>query len=67
MNSFILKYLIPKIVISVEESLTDLPTPNLPGTPTSELRKSNLLQKNICNVISDITSILETVHYDMQN
>ena len=37
MNSFILKYLIPKIVISVEESLTDLPTPNLPGTPTSEL------------------------------
>ena len=52
------------MVMSIEESLADLPTPNLPETPTLEVRKSNLSQEDICGVIRDITSIVETVHYD---
>ena len=50
--------------MSIEESLADLPTPNLPETPTLEVRKSNLSQEDICSVIRDITNIVETVHYD---
>ena len=52
------------MVMSIEESLADLPTPNLPETPTLEVRKSNLSQEDICGVIRDITSIVETVHHD---
>ena len=52
------------MVMSIEESLADLPTPNLPETPTMEVRKSNLSQEDICGVIRDITSIVETVHHD---
>ena len=45
------------MVMSIEESLADLPTSNLPETPTLEVRKSNLSQEDICGVIRDIASI----------
>ena len=54
------------MVMSIEESLADLATPNLPETATVEVRKCNLSREDICNVISDITNILKTVHYDLQ-
>ena len=52
------------MVLSIEESLADLTIPNLPATV--EVRKCNLSREDICNVISDITNILKTVHYDLQ-
>ena len=59
-NSFTLKYLVLKKIMSIEESSTDLPTPNLPETPILEVLKSNLSREDICNVISDITNIIKT-------
>ena len=52
--------------MSIGESLRDLATPNLPKTATVKVRKNNLSREDICNVISDITNILETFHYDLQ-
>ena len=65
-NKFFLIYLVFKMVISIEESLTDLPTPNLLETATMEVRKNNLSREDICNVISYITNIWEIVHHDLQ-
>ena len=50
------------MVMNIEESLTDLPTPRLPETPTLKVRKSNLSRQDICKFISGITKILGTVH-----
>ena len=50
----------------IEGSLMDLTTPNVPETPTLKVRKSDLSREDICNVISDITKIAETVHYDLK-
>ena len=72
-----LKYLVLKMVISIEGSLTDLPTPKLRETrkcekvrksnlSQEEVRKSNLSQEDVCHVISDITKIFETVHYNLE-
>lgn len=52
--------------MNIEESLTDLPTPNFPETPTLKLRKSNISREQIYNVINVITNTLETVHYDLK-
>ena len=65
-NSFFLIYLVFKMVISIEESLTDLPTPKLLETATMEVRKNYFSREDICNVISGITNIWEIVHYDLQ-
>ena len=51
--------------MSTEESLTDLPTPNLPENPILEVQKSNFSGEDIYNVINDITNILETALYDL--
>ena len=50
------------MAMNIEESLTDLPTPRLPETPTLKVRKSNLSRQDICKFISGITNILGTVH-----
>ena len=44
----------------------DLTTSNVPETPMLKVRKSDLSREDICNVISDITKIAETVHYDLK-
>ena len=46
--------------MSTEVSLADLTTPILPETASGSV-KNNLSRKDICNVISGITNILETV------
>lgn len=50
----------------IEGSLMDLTTSNVPETPMLKVRKSDLSREDICNVISDITKIAETVHYDLK-
>ena len=47
-----LKYLVLKMVMKIEESLKDLPTTNLPESP--------ILKVRYCSAIGDITNILET-------
>ena len=44
----------------------DLTTSNVPETPMLKVRKSDLSREDICNVISDINKIAETVHYDLK-
>ena len=46
------KYLVLKMVMSTEESLTVLPTSSLPETLILEERKSNLSREDFCNVIN---------------
>lgn len=50
----------------IEGSLMDLTTSNVPETPMLKVRKSDLSREDICNVISDINKIAETVHYDLK-
>lgn len=52
--------------MSTEESSADLTTPISPETATVEVWINNLSREDICNVISDINKIAETVHYDLK-
>ena len=49
-----------------QESVMDLPRPNLSATPILDVQKSNLSRVDICKVISNITSVLETVRHDFE-
>ena len=50
--------------MSTEESLTDLPTPNLLKKSILEVRKIILSLEDICHIFSEITNIFEPVRYE---
>ena len=52
--------------MNTEESLTDLPTPNLLEKSILEVRKIILSMEDICNIFSEITNIFEPVPYDFE-
>ena len=52
--------------MNTEESLTDLPTPNLLEKSILEVRKIILSMEDICNIFSEITNIFEPVPYDLE-